>query len=51
MRRPQPQWIIKKHLPELSTMYQLMTGQNDTVLLQRAVLTGANRGDQVESGK
>jgi hypothetical protein len=32
MRRSQPQWIIKKHLPELSTMRQLMTGQNDTVL-------------------
>ena len=33
MRRPQPQWIIKKHLPELSTMFQLITGQNGTVLL------------------
>ena len=33
MRRPQPQWIIKKHLPELSTMFQLMTGQNGTVVL------------------
>jgi hypothetical protein len=33
MRRPEPQWIIKKHLPELSTMCQLMTGQNDTVSL------------------
>jgi hypothetical protein len=31
MRRPQPQWIIKKHLPELSTICQLMTGQKDTV--------------------
>jgi hypothetical protein len=33
MRRPQPQWIIKKHLPELSTICQLMAGQKDTVLL------------------